>query len=235
VRNGQNYGVETILEEEIREKLWGDPDLIYETDQFAFREIKQALYSAAVQVQFEDFECLNFDLVNHDRLRNRHFIHQRSYLDFKLRLSDHLIADHGDRMALANSVEARYPFLDINLVEFATKIPTHLKLNALSEKYILKKMAQNLIPLEVINREKFGFHAPGSPYLLKQGIEWVNDLLAEERIKRQGYFNPQSIGQLKSQYMRDGFRLNLPFENDLLMIVLTFNLLLEQFNLPNFN
>jgi asparagine synthase (glutamine-hydrolysing) len=235
MRNGQNYGVETILEEEIREKLWGDPNLIYETDQFAFREIKQALYSDTVQEEFEDFECLNFDLVNHDRLRNRHFIHQRSYLDFKLRLSDHLIADHGDRMALANSVEARYPFLDINLVEFATKIPAHLKLNELSEKYILKKVAQNLIPDEVINREKFGFHAPGSPYLLKQGVEWVNDLLTEETIKRQGYFNPHSIMQLKSQYMQDGFRLNLPFENDLLMIVLTFNLLLEQFNLPDLN
>ena len=235
VRNGQNYGVETILEEEIREKLWGDPNLIYETDQFAFREIKQALYSDAVQEQFDDFECLNFDLVNHDRLRNRHFIHQRSYLDFKLRLSDHLIADHGDRMALANSVEARYPFLDINLVEFATKIPAHLKLNELSEKYILKKVAQNLIPHEVINREKFGFHAPGSPYLLKQGIERVNDLLSDDTIKRHGYFNPQSIAQLKSQYMQDGFRLNLPFENDLLMIVLTFNLLLEQFDLPNLN
>lgn len=235
VRNGQNYGVETILEEEIREKLWGDPNLIYETDQFAFREVKQALYSDAVQEQFEDFECLKFDLVNHDRLRNRHFIHQRSYLDFKLRLSDHLIADHGDRMALANSVEARYPFLDINLVEFATKIPAHLKLNELSEKYILKKVAQNLVPQEVINREKFGFHAPGSPYLLKQGIEWINDLLTPETIKRQGYFNPQSIAQLRSQYMQDGFRLNLPFENDLLMIVLTFNLLLEQFNLPSLN
>ena len=235
VRKGQNYGVETILEEEIREKLWGDPNLIYETDQFAFREIKQALYSGAVQEQFADFECLNFDLVNHDRLRNRHFIHQRSYLDFKLRLSDHLIADHGDRMALANSVEARYPFLDINLVEFATRIPAHLKLNELSEKYILKKVAQNLVPHEVINREKFGFHAPGSPYLLKQGIEWVNDLLADETIKRQGYFDPQSIAQLRSQYMEDGFRLNLPFENDLLMIVLTFNLLLDRFNLPNLN
>jgi len=235
VRNGQNYGVETILEEEIREKLWGDPNLIYETDQFAFREVKQALYSDAVQEQFEDFECLNFDLVNHDRLRNRHFIHQRSYLDFKLRLSDHLIADHGDRMALANSVEARYPFLDIDLVEFATKIPARLKLNELSEKYILKRVAQKLIPPEVINREKFGFHAPGSPYLLRQGIEWVHDLFSEATIKRQGYFNPQSIAQLKSQYMQDGFRLNLPFENDLLMIVLTFNILLERFNLPNLN
>jgi len=38
------------------------------------------------------------------------------YLDFKLRLAGHLIADHGDRMAMANSIEARYPFLDINLV-----------------------------------------------------------------------------------------------------------------------
>ena len=235
LRGSSNGDMAAILEEEIRERLWGDADLFYETDQYAFREIKSALYSSALNEVFDEFDCLNFELVNKDRLKDRHPIHQRSYLDFKLRLSDHLITDHGDRMSMVNSVEARYPFLDIDLVEFSKQIPPELKLNELTEKYILRKVAEGLVPPEIINREKYGFHAPGSPYLLRQNIEWINDLLSFERIKKQGYFNPHTIELLKKRYTKTGFRLNLPFENDLLMIVLSFGIFLETFDLPSLN
>ncbi len=235
LRNSQKHGFDTAMEEELRERLWGDKNLFYEIDQYGFRETKNALYSSGVNEVFDDFECLNFEIVNKERLRDTHFIHQRSYLDFKLRLSDHLISDHGDRMALANSVEARYPFLDIDLVEFSKRIPPDLKLNRFTEKYVLKKVAEGLIPKGIINREKFGFHAPGSPYLLKQNICWIDDLLCPERIKRQGYFNPSTIERLRKQYVQPGFKLNLPFENDLLMIVLSFGIFLDLFKLPNFS
>jgi len=235
LRAAKPYDLETILEDELRERLWGDKDLFYEIDQYPLREIKTALYSSGVNELFAEFECLNFELVNKKRLRDRHFIHQRSYLDFKLRLSDHLLSEHGDRMALANSVEGRYPFLDINLIEFCREIPPDLKLNHFNEKYILKKTAEGLVPPEIINREKFGFRAPGSPYLLQQGIEWINDLLSYERIKRQGYFNPDVVERLKAQYSQSGFTLHPHLESDLLMIVITFGMLLDLFKLPDLN
>ena len=235
LRAAKPYDLETILEDELRERLWGDKDLFYEIDQYPLREIKTALYSSGVNELFAEFECLNFELVNKKRLKDRHFIHQRSYLDFKLRLSDHLLSEHGDRMALANSVEGRYPFLDINLIEFCREIPPDLKLNHFNEKYILKKTAEGLVPPEIINREKFGFRAPGSPYLLQQGIEWINDLLSYERIKRQGYFNPDVVERLKAQYSQSGFTLHPHLESDLLMIVITFGMLLDLFKLPDLN
>jgi asparagine synthase (glutamine-hydrolysing) len=235
LRNSQRHDLDTVMEEELRERLWGDKDLFYEIDQYNFRETKNALYSDGVNELFDDFECVNFEVVNKERLRDRHFVHQRSYLDFKLRLSDHLISDHGDRMALANSVEARYPFLDVDLVEFAKTIPPELKLSEFTEKYILKRVAEDLVPKEIIAREKFGFYAPGSSYLLKQNIPWINELLSPERIKRQGYFNPATVERLRRQYTQPNFRLNLPFENDLLMIVLSFGVFLDVFELPNFN
>ncbi|MEK6283059.1 MAG: asparagine synthase (glutamine-hydrolyzing) [Acidobacteriota bacterium] len=235
LRNSKPYDLETILEDELREALWGDKDIFYEVEQIRFREVKSALYSSGLNDLFEDFDCLNRELVNKEQLRDRHFVHQRSYLDFKLRLSDHLLSEHGDRMVLANSTEGRYPFLDIELVEFATTIPPDLKLNSFTEKYILKKMAGGLVPPEIIKREKFGFRAPGSPYLLRQNIEWINDLLSPERIKRQGYFNPEVTERLKSQYSQCGFNLNPHLEIDLLMVVLTFNILLDSFRLPNLN
>jgi asparagine synthase (glutamine-hydrolysing) len=235
LRGRQQYGLEAALEEEMRERLWGDKNLFYETDHHSLREIKGALYSPDVYESFDRFDCLNGPVVNRERLRNRHTIHQRSYLDFKLRLSDHLIADHGDRMALANSVEARYPFLDVDLIEFSRAIPPGLKLNDLTEKYILRRVAEDLVPPPVLNREKYGFHAPGSPYLLRQKNEWINDLLSPARIARQGYFNPEVVEVLKRRYTQEGFRLNLPFESDLLTIVLTFGIFLDVFNLPDLN
>lgn len=234
-RDERGNGLEAILEGEIRERLWGDKDLFYEKDHYAFRDIKSALYAECLSDQLPDFDCVNFDLVNKDKLRGRHFVHQRSYLDLKLRLSDHLITDHGDKMALANSVEGRYPFLDIELVEFSRQIPPDLKLNNYTEKYILRKIAERFVPPEIIKREKFGFHAPGSPYLLRQNIEWINDTLSFERIKRQGYFNPHIVEKLKEQYSQDGFKLSLPFEDDLLIVVLTFGMFLDLFNLPSLN
>ena len=235
LRAEQKHDLESMLEDELREKLWGDPTLFYETEHYAFREIRSALYSAMLNESFDEFDCLNFPLVDKQRLKGRHFVHQRSYLDFKLRLTDHLISDHGDRMALAHSVEGRYPFLDIDLVEFSKCIPPELKLNEFTEKYILRKVAEELVPSEIVNREKYGFHAPGTPYLLRQNIEWISDLLSYERIKRQGYFNPDVIERLKAQYSKEGFRLNLPFESDLLMTVLSFGIFLDTFNMPSLN
>ena len=235
LRQAKQYDLETILEDEIREKLWGDRDLFYEVDQHGFREIKTTLYSNQVNNMFDEFDCLNHELVCKERLKNRDYLHQRSYLDFKLRLSDHLLSEHGDRMILANSVEGRYPFLDINLVEFARAIPPSLKLNQFTEKYILKRIAEDWVPPEIINREKFGFRAPGSPYLLRQNIEWINDLLSYDRIRRQGYFNADVVERLKQTYSRPGFNLHPHHEADLLMVVLSFGLFLDLFRLPSLN
>ena len=236
-RNGNNKSqdLETILGDEIREKFWGDRNFDYEKDEYPFREVKQALYAPDISARFSEFDCSNFPVVNKDRLRGRHILHKRSYLDFKLRLGHHLIADHGDRMTMANSIEARYPFLDIDLVEFCTRIPPDLKLNGFTEKYILKKAAGDLIPRQIVEREKFGFVAPGSPALLQQKIDWVYDLLSYERIKRQGYFNPDTVEYLKKQYSQNDFKLQLSLDDDLLIIVLTFGIFLELFNLPDLN
>ncbi|HET7114471.1 MAG TPA: asparagine synthase C-terminal domain-containing protein, partial [Pyrinomonadaceae bacterium] len=232
-RQTRKANAESNGEGALREQVWGDKNIVYEVDLTSLRQQNIELYSHQVNDHFDDFHCLNQELVRRDRLAGRHILHQRSYLDFKLRLSDHLLADHGDRMALANSVEARYPFLDKDLVEFATTIPPDLKLRGFTEKYILKRIAERFVPKNVVDREKFGFRAPGSPFLIKQNNEWINDLLSYDRIKRQGYFNPTVIENLKTRYSQDDFKLNFPFESDLLNVVLTFGIFLDVFKMPN--
>ncbi len=223
---------ESLRERKINGEIWGDENLYFEINQGEMQKIKKALYSDHLNELYGEFDCLKHGVVNKERLANRDILHKRSYLDYKLRLVSHLIADHGDRMAYANSVEARYPFLDKNLVEFAAGIPPGLKLKEYEEKYILKRVARDMIPAEIIRREKFAFHAPGSPYLLKRDIEYIHDLLSFETIKRQGYFNPHTVEKLKEQYTHEKFRLNIPYESDLLIIVITFGIFLEEFKIP---
>ncbi len=229
----ESFDLETIMEQELREKIWGEKNFFYEKNYYQFNEVKTALYSKSVLERFNQFDCYDHNLINKSHLINRHSVHKRSYVDLKLRLSDHLLADHGDRVAYANSVEARYPFLDINVIEFAKTIPPHLMIYQMTEKYPLRQVATRYLPKEVINREKFGFVAPGSPSLLRQNIDWVNDLLSYDYIKQGGYFNPNTIERLKETYGAENFTLNTTFDNDLLMIVLTFGIFKETFGLPN--
>lgn len=216
-------------EEALREKLWGDKTFIYERNFLEFDKIKQSLYADEINACYEEVNCLNYPVINKDRLTNRGAMSKRGYIDYKLRLVDHLVADHGDRMALANSVEVRYPFMDKNIAKFSAAIPASLKLNGFTEKYILKKMARRFLSKSVIEREKFHFVAPGSPYLLQNNIEYINDILSYETIKKQGFFNPDTIEKLRQQYMQEGFVINAPYESDLLITVITFGLLMEHF------
>lgn len=226
------FDPEAMMEAELRRQLWGDEHLFYETNQHALRETKAGFYSDAVMDRYAGFDCLQFPVVDTARVRGRHPLHQRSYLDLKLRLGDHLLGDHGDRMMLMNSVEGRYPFLDRDVIEFVRTLPPGFKLRDGVEKYAVKRAAEPFVPKEIINREKFGFRAPASPYLIRQDLEMIEDLLSHERIKAQGYFNPAVIDHLKSRYREDA-NLNPHLENDLLMIALTFGLLLDSFDLPS--
>lgn len=225
--------VEDLLDEAIRERLWGDPSFFYENNERELEETKRAMYASTLQHSYTEFDCFRHELVDKEKLRDRHHFNKRSYLDLKLRLSDHLIADHCDRVNYANGVEGRYPFLDINVVEFMKIIPYDLKLNNLVEKYILKKIAAKYVPQEICTRQKYGWVAPGSPELLRSNLPWINDLLSYDRIRRQGYFNPDTVERLKKMYSREHFRLHTSYENDLLIVVLTFNIFLELFGLPD--
>src|SRR5258706_9949109 len=71
-----------------------------------------------------------------------------------------------DRMSMACSIESRVPFLDHPFVEFATSVPDHLKIRGRTQKYILKKAVEDLLPREIIHRKKMGFPTPLRQWLL---------------------------------------------------------------------
>jgi asparagine synthase (glutamine-hydrolysing) len=99
------------------------------------------------------------------------FLNRMIYLELKLRLPELLLA-RVDKITMANSIEARVPFLDHRLVEFAMNIPMDMKIKNGVSKYALKEAVRGVIPDKIIDRKKQGFAAP-----IK---EWLNTSLKKE-------------------------------------------------------
>jgi asparagine synthase (glutamine-hydrolysing) len=227
-----DMSLQNQIERELRIRMWGDEEFFYERDYSAFQELKSAVYAPELVRSLKKFDCCTKPVIDSSKVRGRHPLHQRSYVDWKLRLADHLLADHGDRVAYANSVEARYPYLDMRVVDWIRGAPPEWLVHQGVEKYLLRRVAERYLPAAIVNREKFGFVAPSSATLLQDGVEWVEDLLSYEHTKRSGYFNPDTIERLKTQYRQPGFDVNTTYDLDVLMVVLTFELLRETFALP---
>ncbi len=87
-------------------------------------------------------------------------IAKAQYLECKLFLSNYLLSSQGDRMSMANSVEARYPYLDHRVVELANRMPASVKMKGLREKTALKKCVEKRLPQEVLERPIYPYRAP---------------------------------------------------------------------------
>ncbi len=106
-----------------------------------------------------------------------------------------------DRMSMAQSLEARVPFLDHAVVEFAMQIPLRLKLYGRTTKYILRQVMAELLPAAIRHRKKHGFLVPLDEWLQGPLKELMLDVLSPMAIKRAGYFHHQYVSELMRQHL----------------------------------
>lgn len=159
-----------------------------------------------------------------------HPLSRAQYNEVSLFLSNYLLSSQGDRMAMANSVEGRYPYLDHRVMEFATRVPPKFKLNGLTEKYILKKAAQGTIPQELIDRPKQPYRAPISRcFFGDEPLDYVDEMLSGKKLKDYGYFNPDKVARLKAKCQKGGGQLLSERENMAVVGILSTQLLHHHF------
>lgn len=123
------------------------------------------------------------------------------YLDLRLYLQEAILVKV-DRASMACSLEVRAPFLDYELVEFAMGLPSEFKLKGFTSKYIQKRGAKSFLPKEVINRPKKGFGVPIAKWIKGPLKELFGDLLSVERIRREGFLNPEYVETLFQDHLR---------------------------------
>ena len=119
------------------------------------------------------------------------------YIETKLFLSNYLLSSQGDRVAMANSVEIRLPFLDYRLIEFMARVPSRWKLLGLSEKYILKKVLSPLLPESICRRSKQPYRAPIVCGLLSEANrDRTMEVLSPRAIASAGLFDGDKVDRL---------------------------------------
>lgn len=120
------------------------------------------------------------------------------YVEAKSLLAAYLLAAQGDRVAAANSVEGRVPYLDHRVIEFGNRLPENYKIRGMTEKYLLRRALADLLPLDIVTRTKQPYRAPDSQsfFFDGQALDYVADLLSAERVRKAGYFDPVMVGRL---------------------------------------
>jgi asparagine synthase (glutamine-hydrolysing) len=126
---------------------------------------------------------------------------QMSYLELKLRLPE-LQLMRVDKMTMATSVEARVPFLDHKLVEFAMSIPSSLKYRDRETKYILKRALEGVIPNRVLNREKKGFGVPIDEWMHGPFGSFVESAVFTSKLRQRGLFDYDFVKHLLAEHQR---------------------------------
>jgi asparagine synthase (glutamine-hydrolysing) len=108
-----------------------------------------------------------------------------------------------DIATMANSVEARSPFLDHHLMEWAAGLPADLKIRSGTTKYLLKRAVADWLPAELIGRPKMGFGVPLADWLRTELRELSWDLLTDDTARSRGLFRPDAVAALLRQHNGD--------------------------------
>jgi len=149
------------------------------------------------------------------KLNGIDYFSKAQYLEAKMLLGNYLLSSQGDRMAMAHSVEGRYPFLDHRVIEFASKVPPKFRMKVLNEKNILKICMKNLLPESIIKRKKQPYMAPDIlSFFGEKTPEYIDYYLSEQLLSEAGLFKPAAVKQLLTKCRkggRQGFRENMAF------------------------
>jgi asparagine synthase (glutamine-hydrolysing) len=128
------------------------------------------------------------------------FLAQDQYLETRTLLSGYLLASQGDRMLMAHSVEGRFPYLDVEVVDLAASLAPDLKLRGLDEKHVLKRVAAGLIPPAVLRRPKQPYRAPDAlSFVGPDAPGWVADVVSPRAVRDAGVFDPRAVERLWSK------------------------------------
>ena len=121
-------------------------------------------------------------------------------VDERVYLVDDLLVKT-DRASMAHSLEARVPFLDPVVADFAHALPTRMKVRRLGKKVLLRKAAEPLLPRENVHGRKRGFSIPAAAWLRGELEPFARDVLSDETLRRQGYLEPAAVRRVLNDHV----------------------------------
>jgi asparagine synthase (glutamine-hydrolysing) len=185
---GSGPGIREIFRcADAREELfWGGAIAFSESQKKTFVNMEDDNTFKRIGDYYREFEKTEY---------KNDFIQRMMYIEFKHRLPE-LLLMRLDKMMMATSVEGRAPYLDVDLINYVSTIPTKYKYKNGEKKYILKKAVEGLLPSEIIYRKKQGFSLPVKEWYNGKLGKYMNDTILNSPIKELGIFNYKVIKDL---------------------------------------
>jgi asparagine synthase (glutamine-hydrolysing) len=163
-------------------------------------EIQQQLYTADFRQAVAGIDPAELLATLYRRADAPDYVDKTLYVDVMAYLPDDLLVKV-DIASMAVSLEARSPYLDHYLVEFAASLPSTYKLRGSTTKYLLKKSLEKVLPAEVLYRTKMGFGVPISRWLRHELKDYARDVLLEKVAVQRGYFDPAYVRALLDDHV----------------------------------
>ncbi len=121
-------------------------------------------------------------------------------IDYSTYMSNNILTKV-DRATMSVGLEGREPFLDREIIEFASQLPSKFKYRDGVQKWILKEIAHKYIPKELMNRPKMGFSPPMTEWFRDELKEYFLDYLSREKLDKEGYFNTDEVIKMRDEYL----------------------------------
>ena len=154
------------------------------------------------------------------RIQASSALRQAQWLEVNTLLSGYLLSAQGDRMLMGNAIEGRFPFLDHRVIDVAQRIPEHLRLRGLDEKFVLKRAARGLVPEAVLRRPKFPYRAPAPLSLVgADAPAWIRDVLSVDAVDAIGVFDGQKVARLVDKLRAQDAAQTSPSESDAMTLM----------------
>ncbi|HEY2542252.1 MAG TPA: asparagine synthase (glutamine-hydrolyzing) [Gaiellaceae bacterium] len=160
-----------------------------------WKEIFSADVRAELTGRGSPFDPVDVYRARYDETAGAEELSRLQDVDFAIYLVDDLLVKT-DRASMANSLEARVPFLDPIVTNFAFRLPRKFRVRGLSKKVLLRKAAEPLLPREVVHGRKRGFSIPAAAWLRGELEPFARETLSADTLRRQGFFRPEPVTKL---------------------------------------
>jgi asparagine synthase (glutamine-hydrolysing) len=164
---------------------------------------RPALFSAGMRDRLGDHDAYaDLDIAN-DRFGRWDPLNQSLYVAFRVTFAGLLMIAKGDRVSRHASIETRYPFLDLDVLTFCSALAPEYKLHGMTDKWLLRRVAERTLPAPIASRRKTMFRAAMSGVFLGPDRPgWVDQLLSPESLRASGYFDPEAVARGRARLAR---------------------------------
>jgi len=190
---------------DLARRLGADEELFWGAAVVFDETLKAELLSAAMRARWpaaSSYEVVRQYLESFEAQRpDSDFLARMTYLELKLRLPE-LLLMRVDKITMATSVEARVPFLDHHLVEYALGVPRELKVEGRSGKHILKRALEEILPRDVLYRRKRGFGAPVKQWFRGEMGKILTERVMNSPLRGRDFLNYDFVARLFDEHRR---------------------------------